>query len=208
MLSAVLTTEWMRNKMSKLKLWAVILCIWYHDHEDGPTGECNLSNPLKHEHNDHRELIALSMRHLGCSWTAATKPTWCHSENVKDRLTWGSFYKELTLFWQWEEPSSGSNSQSDTTSEEHLKMLSGILSINLSKLLRYFTSVNMPCMCSNRPAPSHYTHTKVIKLFGDFVFYYNKHSSTHISQIPSYLTVIEGIWYDVHRYLTAGLLPL
>jgi hypothetical protein len=56
----------MSSEMSKLKLYAVILHVWYHDNEDGPTEGFDVLQSLTHEQNNQEELIAWSMTHSHC----------------------------------------------------------------------------------------------------------------------------------------------
>ena len=57
--------------------------------------------------------------------------------NLKASLIWGSDYKELTLFRQWEEPSSHCNPQTDITSEEHLQILLTFPNTNYIKIISW-----------------------------------------------------------------------
>ena len=47
----------------------------------------------------------------------------------------------------------------------------------------------------------------MIKTFLNLVAYYNEQGLTVISQIRLDSAVIEGIGYEVHRYINTGLLP-
>jgi hypothetical protein len=47
----------------------------------------------------------------------------------------------------------------------------------------------------------------VVETFGDQILYNNERASTHISQVLSFLAIIEGVGYEVHRYNTTSTLP-
>jgi hypothetical protein len=65
----------------------------------------------------------------------------------------------------------------------------------------------MHYMSSWKPSHSQYTHQRVIGTFGDLITYHNEQGVTHISQVHSYSASIEGVGYDMHRYITTGALP-
>jgi len=48
----------MASEMSKLKLYAVILHVRYHDNEDGPTAGLNVLQSRMHEQDNQEELVA------------------------------------------------------------------------------------------------------------------------------------------------------
>jgi len=50
--SDVLATERKGTKMLNTKLRAVVICIWYHAYEDGPTRGRNIWKPLMHEYDN------------------------------------------------------------------------------------------------------------------------------------------------------------
>jgi len=108
-----------------------ILVSW---HDDGATGESNALKRLMHEHDNLRELMALSPGLWRQSLRYAIKKPICHSVRLRPNLSWSPEYNKLTLFQQWEEPSSSSNPQSDITSEEHHKILLRFLSTNTFKI--------------------------------------------------------------------------
>jgi hypothetical protein len=62
-------------------------------------------------------------------------------------------------------------------------------------------------MSSWRPTHSQYAHQRVIATFGDLIIYYNERGLTHISHAVSYSAIIEGVGYEVHRYITTSALP-
>jgi hypothetical protein len=47
----------------------------------------------------------------------------------------------------------------------------------------------------------------VVETFGDQILYNNERASTHISPVLSFLAIIEGVGYEVHRYNTTSTLP-
>jgi hypothetical protein len=65
-LAVVPTTEWMEIKMSNMKLWVVIICFGYQNHEDGPPGEVLSENHSCMNMVTKRELLALLMKHTSC----------------------------------------------------------------------------------------------------------------------------------------------
>ena len=106
---------------------------------------------------------------------------------------------------RWKEPSSSSNPQSDITSEEHLQILLGILSIPL-QLRLYSRFITTPCMCSWKPTASQYAHQRLIGTIGDTILYCKEQSLTHISPHLLFFAIINNIRYNVHRYVTTGQL--
>jgi len=62
-------------------------------------------------------------------------------------------------------------------------------------------------MCLWKPTPSQYVDQRVIATFGDLIQYYDEQGLTHISRAHSYLAIIEGNGYKVHRYITTSALP-
>jgi len=124
----------MGSKMSNTRLWAVIICVWYHDHEDGPIGDVTSKN--------HSYMNTITK---GNSW----QYRWSTLVDSGDKLASknGIMTEIQRQAWpeepiiksshrprQWKEPSSCSNPQSDITSEEHLKISLRILSTLLSKI--------------------------------------------------------------------------
>jgi hypothetical protein len=71
----------------------------------------------------------------------------------------------------------------------------------------YFLSVNTHYMSSWRPTHSQYAHRRVVATLRVLIHYYNERGLTHISQVLSYSAIIEGVGYEVHRYITTGALP-
>ena len=65
----------------------------------------------------------------------------------------------------------------------------------------------MHFMCSWRLTHSQYAHQRVIATFGDLIQYYNQQGLTHSSRALSYSAIIEGVGYEVHRYITTHVLP-
>jgi len=138
MSSDVPTTEQMGSEMSKLKLWTVIVRIWYYDHDDGLIGDITLWN--------HSCITTINR---GNSWYNE----WDTPFGLGDMLpsmhcvladTWrqaspeGMSIKYSHCPRQWKEPSSSRNPQSDITSEEHLIILLKILSTNYFKITSLF----------------------------------------------------------------------
>jgi hypothetical protein len=112
-----------------MRLWAVIICVWYHDHEDGLIGDVTSKN--------HSCMKTITM---GNSWhhqwsTSVVSGDKLSSKNGVmteiERQPWPEepIIKSSHRPRRWEEPSSSSNAHSDITSEEHLKILLRILSI-------------------------------------------------------------------------------
>jgi hypothetical protein len=50
-------------------------------------------------------------------------------------------------------------------------------------------------------------HQRVVAPFSDLILNYNGRGLTHISQILWYLAILEGVGYEVHRYINTGALP-
>jgi hypothetical protein len=65
----------------------------------------------------------------------------------------------------------------------------------------------MPGMCFWRPTHFQYAHQRVVATFGDLIVYYNYPGLTHISRILSYLAILTGVGYEVHRDITPSPLP-
>jgi len=109
----------------------------------------------------------------------------CHSVRLKPRLSWGPDYNNLTLFWQWEEPCSSSNPQSDITSEEHLKISLRFLSTNTFKIscifhlreyaLNVFKQPDAISTCTSRGHQNFRRYCVLLKRAG-----YNRHVPAHI----------------------------
>jgi len=105
------------NKMSKLKLWAGSMWLWYHvmgiAHSGGVTPwnhSCIIMITL-------REVMALSMSHLHWSRRYEIKQTMCHSHMSKSSTNPGSLSKKLTLLQQWEEQALAVNGQNPTSKD-------------------------------------------------------------------------------------------
>lgn len=96
------------------------------------------------------------------------------------------------LQW-WKEPSWSHNPQSDTASEEHLKIVFRILT-TFTKLLPYSLFVITHFMSSWRPTASQYTHQQVVTTFRELIQYSNERGSTHIFCMVSHSANIEGVW--------------
>ena len=62
-------------------------------------------------------------------------------------------------------------------------------------------------MCSTRLTQSQYAHQAVVETIGDQLQYFKDRHLIHINRTVLLYTVILGIEYDVHRYITTGLLP-
>ena len=62
-------------------------------------------------------------------------------------------------------------------------------------------------MSSWKPTYSHYTQQRVVTTFSKLIQYYKELGLTHIFHIILYLAIIEGVGYEVHMYITAGVLP-
>jgi len=67
--------------------------------------------------------------------------------------------------------------------------------------------VNTLCMNLWNPTHSQYIHQRVVATFRDLIPYYKEQGFTHISCILLYLAVIEGVRYEVQKYITTGALP-
>jgi len=61
-------------------------------------------------------------------------------------------------------------------------------------------------MCSWKPTASQYAHQQVVKTIGDAIVYCNEQGSTHISPHYLFLAIINNIGFEVHQYITTGLL--
>jgi hypothetical protein len=48
-------------------------------------------------------------------------------------------------------------------------------------------------MSSRKPTHTQFAHKKVIATIGDLIQYYNERGLTHISRIPLYSAIIEGV---------------
>jgi hypothetical protein len=62
-------------------------------------------------------------------------------------------------------------------------------------------------MSSWRPTSSQYAHQHLVGTIGKAILYCNERGLTHISPHILFLAIISGIGYDVHSYITTGLLP-
>jgi hypothetical protein len=62
-------------------------------------------------------------------------------------------------------------------------------------------------MCSWKPTHSQNTHQRVFATCGDLIQYYDEWGLTHISLALSDSPIIEGVAYEVHRYITTSVLP-
>ena len=62
-------------------------------------------------------------------------------------------------------------------------------------------------MCSFKLTQSQYAHKAVVETIGDQIRYFSERRLTHICRTRFLYVVILGIEYDVHRYITTGLLP-
>ena len=108
---------------------------WY---EDGPPWGRNAWKPLIHEHNNLEGIcgtINESLKLISAISYQAHYVSWRKSKGKLDLRIW--LYKNSHFPQQWKEPSSSSNPQSDSTSEEHLKILLRILStksLNITSL--------------------------------------------------------------------------
>jgi len=67
--------------------------------------------------------------------------------------------------------------------------------------------MNTLYMCLWRPTHSQYTQQRVVATLGDLIIYDDKQGSTHISEALFFSAIVEGVGYEVHRYMTIGLLP-
>jgi len=121
--------------MSNTRFWAVIICIWYHDHEDGTEGDVLSRN--------HSWLNTITK---GTSWHCQR----CTAQVSGDKLsskeiviteirsltrTEGAMIKSSHCSRWWKEPGSNSNPLSDITSEEHLKISLRIESSKITSLI-------------------------------------------------------------------------
>jgi hypothetical protein len=62
-------------------------------------------------------------------------------------------------------------------------------------------------MCSWRPTHAQYAHQRVVATFSDLITYYNERGLTHIFRTRSCSAIIEGVEYEVRRYIATGALP-
>ena len=62
-------------------------------------------------------------------------------------------------------------------------------------------------MCSFKLRLSQNAPTAVVETIGDQIQYFSERRLTHICRALSLYTAILGIEYDVHPYITTGLLP-
>jgi hypothetical protein len=74
-------------------------------------------------------------------------------------------------------------------------------------LIPYFTFVNTLYMCGRGLTQSQYAHQHLVGTIGEAIFYCNDWGLTHISPYLLFLVIISDIGYEVHRYITTGLLP-
>jgi hypothetical protein len=54
---------------------------------------------------------------------------------------------------------------------------------------------------------SQYARQQIVGTIGEGILFCNERGLTHISPYLLFLAVISNIGYDVHRYITTGLLP-
>ena len=160
----------MESKMSNTTLWAVIICVSDHDHEDGLVGA------LRSQTRSCMNTIS-----KGNSWhyqwsTPVVSGDMCSINNGFMTESWRQVWPEDQTIKtshcprQWKEQSTSSNPQSDMTSEEHLKILLRIRS-SIHELLLYVLSVNMHCMSSWWRPHSQCAHRRVVATFGDLIQY-------------------------------------
>jgi len=62
-------------------------------------------------------------------------------------------------------------------------------------------------MCSSRLTHFQYAHQRVVATFGNLIQYYNERGLINISWALSYSAIIEGLEYEVHRFITTSALP-
>jgi len=67
--------------------------------------------------------------------------------------------------------------------------------------------MNMRFMSLWRPTHSRYAHQRAVATFNDLIIYFNEWSLTLLTQALSYSAIIAGVRYEVHRFITTGLLP-
>jgi len=118
----------MGSRMSNKRLWAVIICVWYHDHENGLVGDVTSENHswmntitkgnLWHYHRSTPVVPEISYQAIMVSWRQNWRQAWPEEPIMKSSH----------CPRQCNEPSSSSNPQLDITSKEHLKIVSTILS--------------------------------------------------------------------------------
>jgi len=108
---------------------------------------------------------------------------------------------------RWKEPSSSNKPQSDITSEEHLKILLKILStktftitsLNHLREFALYVFVETNCFWIRTPmSRRNYRRRNLILQRAGF---------NPISPHLLFLAIISDIGYEVHRYITTGLLP-
>jgi len=114
----------MGSKMSNMRLWAVIICGWYHDHGD---------DPIRDNHSCMNTITKGNSWHYQWSTPVVSGDKLSNNngvmtENQSQTWTEDPIIKSSHCPRQWKESSSSSNPQSDITSEEHLKILLRILS--------------------------------------------------------------------------------
>jgi len=61
-------------------------------------------------------------------------------------------------------------------------------------------------MCSFKLTQSQYAHKAVVETIGNQIRFFSERRSTHICRALSLYVATLGIEYDVHRYITTGLL--
>ena len=62
-------------------------------------------------------------------------------------------------------------------------------------------------MCSLKLTQSQYAHQVVVETVGEQIAYFNEQRLIHICRVLSFYVNILSIEYDVHSYITTGLLP-
>jgi len=125
----------MGSKISNTTLWAVIIWVWYADHEDGPEGDVMSTN-----HSCMNKLMKENSWHYQTS-TSVGSGDKLSSKNMDITeirsltSTEGPIITSSHRSWRWKESTSSINPQSDIPSEEHLKILFRILSIKITSLI-------------------------------------------------------------------------
>jgi len=154
------------------------------------------------------EFVALAISHFGWSWRYAMKKTMCHAGNSKPFLTRESYYRRTHIVPDddWNQSLAAIPSHT-LPAKSTLKWDWDFYLKQTVKILLYFTFIKISHMCYNKLTQSQYAHQKVVETFGDLRMFYNQWGSTHTSRIVSYPTVMEGIEYNIGRYITTGLVP-
>jgi hypothetical protein len=130
----------MGSKMLNTRLWAVIICIWYHDYVDGPTGDVTSET-----HSCMNTITKGNSWHNQWSTSVASSDKLSSNNGVvtgNRRQAWpGDPVIKSSHRLRWlEEPSSRSNLQSDIINQEDHTILLRILSTYIQNYFFIFTT--------------------------------------------------------------------